>query len=436
MFRFLHAADLHLDSPLQGLERYQDAPVEAVRGAPRRALSALVDLAIAERVAFVLLAGDLYDGDWRDYNTGLFFASQMRRLADAGIRVFLVAGNHDAASQITKRLSLPPNVHRFSTARPETIELPDWGVAIHGQGFPDRSVSSDLSAAYPTSDPGRFEIGLLHTSLDGRPGHAAYAPCTVEGLRRKGYAYWALGHVHKREEIRPREEGEPWIVFPGNLQGRHARETGAKGASMVTVEHGRVARVVHCTLDAVRWTRVEVDLGGADRIDDVLARVRLGVERAIDDAGGRLLAARVVLSGATSIHDQLVRDPDRWESETRSTASDVATGAVWVERLVVETHAPRDLRALLGREDAVGGLLQRILRLEGAQLDLASLGSEFDDLKSKLASVALPVGEGADAEAGEAVRLDPTDPRWLSARLPAVRDLLWSRLVGEPLEES
>lgn len=229
LFHFLHAADIHLDSPLQGLERYPDAPVEAVRAAPRRAFEALVELAIEERVAFVLLAGDLYDGDWKDYNTGLFFVAQMRRLAEAGIPVQLVSGNHDAASQITKRLSLPPNVKHFSSGRPETLELADYDVAIHGQSFAGRRVSEDLAAGFPPGDRGRFEIGLLHTSLDGRPGHADYAPCTVDGLRSKDYAYWALGHVHQREEV---VRGDPWIVFPGNLQGRHARETGGKGASL------------------------------------------------------------------------------------------------------------------------------------------------------------------------------------------------------------
>jgi len=434
VFRFVHAADIHLDSPLQGLERYPDAPVEAVRAAPRRAFEALVELAIDERVAFVLLAGDLYDGDWKDYNTGLFFVAQMRRLAEAGIRVFLVSGNHDAQSQITKRLTLPANVHHFASRAPETVELRDLDVAIHGQSFPERSVSTDLSAAYPAADAGRLDIGLLHTSLDGRPGHASYAPCTAAALRRKGYAYWALGHVHKREVV-ARDEGDPWIVFPGNLQGRHARETGAKGASLVTVEKGRVVDVAERALDRVRWARVEVDLARSERTDDALARIRLALRSAVDSAEGRLVAARVVLAGATKVHDELLRAPDRWVSETRSIASDVGGGAgVWIERLVFETRAQRDLAALLGREDALAGLLQRILRLEDEQLDLAPLAAELEDLKGKLPALGPGDAEPTGADAGLVGRIDPTDPDWLRARLPAVRDLLWARLVGEQAE--
>src|SRR5690349_8098378 len=149
MLRFLHAADVHLDSPLRGLARYAGAPAEEIRAATRRAFENLVSLAIEEEVAFVLLAGDLYDGDWKDYNTGLFFTAQMARLGEAGIRVFAVAGNHDAASQITKVLRPPPNVKIFSTRRPETAVLDDLGVAIHGQGFAHAAVADDLSASYP-----------------------------------------------------------------------------------------------------------------------------------------------------------------------------------------------------------------------------------------------------------------------------------------------
>ena len=155
--KFLHAADIHLDSALHGLQRYEGAPVEAIRGATRRAFDNLIDLAVAEQVAFVLLAGDLFDGDWKDYNSGLYFVACMQRLRDASIRVFIIAGNHDAASQISRKLRLPDNVTQFSTSKPQRVlldDLPDGsGVAIVGQGFATRAVTDDLSAAYPQADP-------------------------------------------------------------------------------------------------------------------------------------------------------------------------------------------------------------------------------------------------------------------------------------------
>lgn len=268
-FSFIHAADIHLDSALHGLERYEGAPVDEIRSATRRAFDNLIDLAIDEEVAFVSLAGDLYDGDWKDYNTGLYFVNRMNRLHVGGIRVFIVAGNHDAASQITKHLRLPDNVTLFSTKQPEQVVLEDLGVAIYGQGFPTRAVIDDITQAYPQGDPHLFNIGLLHTCLDGKPGHEPYAPCTVDGLRSKGYQYWALGHVHKREVI----SEDPWIVFPGNIQGRHARELDPKGCTLVTVEEGEVVNVEHRDLDVFRWSRCELDVSSSETADDVYEQV-------------------------------------------------------------------------------------------------------------------------------------------------------------------
>jgi DNA repair exonuclease SbcCD nuclease subunit len=147
MFKFIHAADIHLDSPLKGLERYEGAPVEEMRRSTRRALENLTDLAIAERVAFVLIAGDLYDGDWNDHGTGLYLNSQMARLHDAGIDVVLIQGNHDAQSHMTKHLTLPENVKRLWTDRPQSLPIEDCGVMVHGQGFAKRAVTDNIAAA-------------------------------------------------------------------------------------------------------------------------------------------------------------------------------------------------------------------------------------------------------------------------------------------------
>ena len=145
MFTFLHSADVHLDSPLRGLERYPGAPVEDIRSATRRAFDQLITRAEDDRVDLLLLAGDIYDGDWRDFNTGLYFAQGMQRLARAGIRVCLISGNHDADSHISRRLRLPDNVAVFSTRAPETRTFDDLGCAVHGQGFANRAVTDNFA---------------------------------------------------------------------------------------------------------------------------------------------------------------------------------------------------------------------------------------------------------------------------------------------------
>ena len=417
MFRFLHAADIHLDSPLRGLERYEDAPVDEVRSATRRAFENLVELAIEEEVAFVLLVGDLYDGDWRDYNTGLFFVGQMNRLREAKISVHLVSGNHDAASQITRSLKLPDNVTHYSHKKPQTVVLDEWGVAIHGQSFASRSVGENLAEVYPAGEPGRFDIGLLHTSLDGRPPHDDYAPCSVDDLRSKGYQYWALGHVHRREEV----SRDPWIVFPGNVQGRHIREVGPKGCTVVTVENGEVSAVESRELDVVRWAVVRVDLGEIRSADASIDRVRQALADELDEAGDRLVAARLVLEGASPAHAALAREPERWMQEYRAQASSLPGPGVWLEKVRLETTRPVDLTAQLDRDDALGDLLRMIAGLEASPLELEGLAEEFNDLKGKL-----PI----EITAGEEP-LDPVDPATLRAALPQVKELLLSRLLEE-----
>jgi DNA repair exonuclease SbcCD nuclease subunit len=408
MFRFVHAADIHIDSPLRGLESYPDAPVEQIRGAARRAFDNLVNLAVDEGAAFVLLAGDLFDGDWKDYNTGLYFTHRMGRLREAGIRVFMVSGNHDAASQLTRTLRLPDNVTLFPHRKPATATLDDLGAAVHGQSFGGRVVSEDLSRDYPPAVPGMCNIGLLHTSLTGRPNHESYAPCTVEGLASRGYDYWALGHVHRREVV----GRDPWIVFPGNIQGRHIRETGPKGCAVVTVESGRVSGVEFRDIDVLRFEVCRVDLTGCAASDGVRDRVREALDARRRETDGRPLAVRVTLEGRTDLHAALHRDRGHLREEMRALAADL--GDVWLEKLEVATRPsavgqPEEDSPLAGLEQAVAAL-----ELDGSLLGLAP---EFENLRGRLP---------AELLAAE----DPFHPdeEGMAALRDEVRELLMARL--------
>ena len=365
-FRFLHAADIHLDSPLKGLAGLEGNAAERIHTATREALDRLVGLAIEEQIAFLIIAGDLYDGDWRDYKTGLFFVCQMGRLHEAGIPVYLLYGNHDAESQITRRLTLPDNVRVFGSRKPQSFKIDNLDVVLHGQSFGKRDVTDNLALAYPDPVNGAFNIGVLHTGLGGMGGHENYAPCSLNDLVNKGYDYWALGHVHQAQVLNER----PHIVFPGNLQGRHVRETGAKGASLVTVEGGEVMDLVILHSDVVRWSLVPVDMENATNIGEAVDRVRQAIENAVATfADGRMLACRIELRGRTEIHGQLLAAEDRLLAEARSSALGLGEDTAWVEKVVIATESVLSPETLAEREDAVGEL-QRMLREAGSDADL------------------------------------------------------------------
>lgn len=353
-FKFLHTADIHLDSPLRGLSRYEGVPVEQVRLATRAALTNLVDIALEESVAFVVIAGDLFDGAWDDFSTGLYFCGAMRRLRDGGIPVYIAYGNHDAESLQTKRLPLPDNVRIFSAKSPETFIDETTGVALHGQSYKSRDPGGDLSAAYPAAVEGRLNIGVLHTALEGgRPPHAAYAPCSPGQLASKGYDYWALGHVHTYEVV----SAAPYIVFPGNLQGRNIRECGPKGALLVSVESAAVASVAFAVCDAVRWARVAVDVADCAALHEVETRARDALAQAFrDEAGGRPMVVRVTLSGPTSLHGELVQRLGVLREDVRALATGISD-ELWIEKVVLATEVVAAAAADAPEVDEIAGFL-------------------------------------------------------------------------------
>lgn len=334
MFTFIHAADIHLDSPLLGLERYEGAPVEEIRGATRRALENLVQLAIDEAVHFVLIAGDLYDGEWRDAGTGLYFVKQMARLREAKIPVFLISGNHDAQNKMTRELRFPSNVTVFSSRKAATARIEELNVAIHGQSYATAEMRDNLAEDYPRPVRDAFNIGLLHTCGLGAAGHESYAPCTPAQLARMGYQYWALGHVHTRQAL----SEDPPVVFPGNVQGRHIRETGPRGCLLVSVdERHRIVRKF-MPLDVLRWQVCEIDATGAADGEEVIDRFEKRLRELLLENAGYTLAIRVRVSGATGAHRKLTAERAAVREKLQSVGVDLGRGSVWIEKLVIDTQ--------------------------------------------------------------------------------------------------
>jgi DNA repair exonuclease SbcCD nuclease subunit len=421
MFRFLHTADIHLDSPLLNLDRYDGAPTEAFRSATRRAFDRLVDLAIAEEVKFILIAGDLYDGDSRDFNTPLHFRRKMEELRSHNIRVFICQGNHDAQSNMRKafRLQLPENTHVFSTKKPETVRMDELKVAIHGQGFAKPAIEHDLSPDYPPPETGWLNFGMLHTSCGVHEAHDRYAPSSVAGLTGKGYQYWALGHIHKGATL---AGSDPWIIYPGNPQGRHIRETGAKGCVLGKVEDGRIT-IERRTVDVLRWEIVSLDVSQLDDPDRMIGEACSKIAESVDAADGRPLAVRVEFRGTTSAHRRLAGHADHWDRRLREDTVDRFDEAVWIEKIVFSTQPTTESVALEDMDSPVRGLLECVCDAAAGHAAFAEIREDLEQfLKQLPTDPRLPC---------ESAQLD--DERTVASLIQGAQDLITSGLL-EPGE--
>ena len=399
MIKFIHTADIHLDSPLHRLEAYEGAPTGEIRQASRRAFENLIDLAVDEAVDFVLIAGDLFDGNWKDYNTGLYFISQISRLKEAGIPALLISGNHDAAGQMTRFLPYPDNLHHFSHRRPQTKKLEHIKVAVHGQSFAKAAVGDNLALAYPEAVPGYFNIGLLHTSLTGREGHENYAPCTLDDLTNKGYDYWALGHVHQYELVCE----DPVVVFPGCLQGRHIRESGAKGCVLVTKAEGAGPQVSVHPLDVIRWERVAVDLEGAEATEACIDRFVDAGDKRIEQHAPVPVIARVVFTGRTAAHHLMAGDPEFWKESIRAVARAHFGDRAWVEKVKILTRPAAQKQPGEIETGPLVALQHLVAAIKSDQDSLLALGDELKPLFRKLPAEYRQGGEALDPRVPEQI---------------------------------
>ena len=373
--KFIHTADIHLDSPLTGLASYLNAPVDTLRTATRDAFAQLVTEAVDAAVDFMVIAGDLYDGNWRDFNTGHFFVGQMGRLQRAGIPVYLLYGNHDAESEMTRRLHLPPNVHLFDTRKPSTHRIDSLQVALHGRSFKDAATLDNLAVGYPPAVPGWLNIGVLHTALQGDAAHARYAPCSLAELAALGYDYWALGHVHAHAVL----QQSPWVVFPGNLQGRHAKETGPRGAVLVTADSSGITAVERLIVDVLRWERLQVDVSSAADLPAVLQLCGQQMQALLDGCSHhKPIALRVQLTGRSAAHGALFGQRAQLREELLAQAAALGGERLWIEKVQVHTTPAVDTAQVQGRADAVADLQALLAQ---APEDAAFMQSLAQDLQ-------------------------------------------------------
>ena len=360
--KFVHAADLHLDAPFLGVAAADSARpgvAAALRRAAFDALDRLVELCLAERADFLVLAGDSFDRDEQRLAAQLAFAGALRRLGEAGIPTFVVRGNHDPLSGWSLAVEHHPLVHVFGERVEERLVAGPGGkplARVLGRSQPERASPGNPAPDYRVDrEPGLYTIGVLHASVGDSPGHSPYAPCSVEDLAATGLDYVALGHIHGHAVL----SRAPWIVYPGCIQGRHIREAGPKGCCVVTVEAGKTD-VRFVALDSVRWQALMLDaspLATLDAVRDAAAQV---LREALAEADGRSLCVRLSVTGRSAVDSDL---------RARGTATDLlevlrddfGSGEpfAWIEELNVGTRPSADLDARAAQPDLLGLALQR-----------------------------------------------------------------------------
>jgi DNA repair protein SbcD/Mre11 len=415
--KFIHCADVHLDTPLQGLAQYPGAPVSEIRNATRRAFEKVIDVALAEQIDFLIIAGDLYDIGLKSFESALFFNKQMSRLKDAGIDVYLIYGNHDAASKLIKPLRPPANVHVFKSAEPQTFTNDALRVAIHGQSFATPEIIDDLAANYPPAVPHFFNIAVLHTNLAGISEHANYAPCSLETLTNKGYQYWALGHVHNRQVLCT----DPYIIYPGNIQGRHGKEQGEKSCELVTVSDSGAISLKTISTSVIPWIEVDLDVSDCAIAEDVYEKLRTVLGALSEQQKERVTALRLRIAGNTDAHLQLSRNPEQVRNDAISIANE-CSGLFWVERVQIATLPKLDREVLLERDDPVGEVVRTAAELRRDSASLTGWGI-VEELRKKLPG---DMSEGTEPIAPDAAAVSEALEQaeaLLLARLSALESL-------------
>ncbi len=342
-FAFIHCADLHLDSPFKGISKMDEALSSRLQKATLGALDNVIDLAIKEKVDFILFAGDIFDSQVRSLRSRLAFRDALRRASDNHIHSFVAYGNHD---HLGTDMGVPLDIERVHVFGPqaETIPFVRDGIVLahiigisHGRGKLTDNLSLQFSGL-----TGAYNIGLLHCNIGSVSMDMPYAPCQISDLLHRGIDYWALGHIHKRQVLNQ----EPWVIYAGNTQGRHVNEDGAKGVYLVRVSHGRAEEPEFRPIDTIRWEKRSLDVSSFESEEDLVDAVH---SMAVDIP----TLMRLELYGRSPL-DACFRDMDRLE-ELRE---HLWTGNLWTISIEVNTRPLINLDDRRGGEDLVAEVLR------------------------------------------------------------------------------
>jgi len=375
-FKFIHCSDLHIDSPFKGFSSVGSSLVEALRKSTYQAFQNIVELALKEKVEAVLIAGDIYDGAEKSLEAQLKFRHGLQKLSDKGIDTFIVHGNHDPLDGWSASLEWPERVHVFSGTQMECLPVERNGVVkayVHGISYPKRDVTENLAQKFSRGNGEGFAIGLLHSNVGHQSGHDNYAPCSMDDLIAAKMDYWALGHIHRFRVLR---ESNPAVVYSGNSQARHMRESGEKGCCLITLNKNTDPLIQFIPVDAVRYIQGEVDLSGTITLEEVIHAVRSKCEYFADQTKQRDVFIDLSLNGRTQVLSELQRGDtlQGLQGEIR-TYFQGRTPSIWLN-LKLDTAGIYDVGSLREGKDFIADLVN-LFDVEGKR-------ESFEDLKEVL----------------------------------------------------
>lgn len=363
-FSFVHAADLHLDSPFAALNVDNPDLASILHSATFEAFDRVIQLCLEEQVDFLLVAGDVYDGSDRSLRAQVKFRDGLQRLHEAGIRSFVIHGNHDPLDGWSSTLEWPSGVHVFGEHL-ETTEVKRDGsllARVQGISYPKRDERRNLSLLFHPTDSA-FHIALLHANVGSDTGHEPYAPCTLEDLMKSQMDYWALGHVHSQRVL---SAHLPFVVYPGNTQGRNIKETGEKGCYLVKVGEDKEVELEFRATDVIRWTTYELSIHDLQTEQDLINALDHACVEISEKASDRPSIARMTLSGRSPLF-KFLKAPNSVADllEILHERGPSYFPSVWVEQILLSVSPDIDPMARMKERDFLGDLIRYSRELMG-----------------------------------------------------------------------
>ena len=382
VLKFIHTADLHLGSTFHGHAQYDDKTAQLLSNATYRAFKKIIELCIHEDVDFLLISGDIYDSQDKNIKAQLNFSQGLRQLDENGIRCIIVHGNHDPVSSWSKKVKLPESTIRFSCTEPEVHSYysPNGKhlANIVGMSFETELVFANLSKYYPEKEKDwPFTIGLLHCNVGSIEGHDQYAPCNINDLKRCGYDYWALGHIHKPGVI---NEARPLVAYSGNPQGRDMGETGPRGCFLVTIDRSGSIKRKFIDTSSILWDKIQIDTGEIESLEDLDCLIR----EELSDLSYRQkkdIICRIELVGNNRIYDEII-DEDAIIEFTKNLNEEPVSSKnrVLVDKITNNTRPVIDREEVKERNDIVSDICTIVDEIPHSSEMLEQIKESVDDL--------------------------------------------------------